>query len=66
MQFALSVNWAYNQLVGEQGTTSGQYAAMTYQADLTIDALFDTAKVSKGADLASEEAAARREGQGHA
>ncbi|NUP00437.1 MAG: hypothetical protein HOV96_23585 [Nonomuraea sp.] len=61
MQFGLTVNFAYSRLIGEQGSTSGLYAGLVLQAEKTIEALYDTTKVSQGAEHASEEAAARQE-----
>ncbi|MFI9589406.1 hypothetical protein [Nonomuraea sp. NPDC052265] len=61
MHFALAVNSAYSQLIGEQGSSSGLYAAMVQQADSTVEALLDISKASGGAEQATEEAAARRE-----
>jgi hypothetical protein len=61
MQFSLAITSAYSVLIGEQGSTGGLYAGMTARADVTIDALFDTAKASQGAEHATQEAAARQE-----
>jgi hypothetical protein len=61
MQFAFAANWAYSQLVGEQGSKSGQYAVLIDQADKTFDALQDIRDASQRAEQASEEAAARQE-----
>lgn len=61
MQFGMTVNFAYSSLVGEQGSTSGLYASLVQQAEKSIEALYDTTKVSQGAEHASEEAAARQE-----
>ncbi|MEV4110557.1 hypothetical protein [Nonomuraea sp. NPDC049695] len=61
VQFSFAANWAYQQLVGEQGSKSGKYAVLLEQADKTFDALVDIKNASQRAEQASEEAAARQE-----
>jgi hypothetical protein len=60
MQFSVSISLAYGALIGEQGSTGGLYAIMVDQGGKAFDALIDVAKASQGAELASEEAAARQ------
>ncbi|MFI6918580.1 hypothetical protein ACIBIZ_01405 [Nonomuraea spiralis] len=61
MQFAMAINSAYSQLIGEQGSSGGLYASMVQRAESTTEALLDIAKASQGAEQATEEAAARQE-----
>ncbi|MEV4113797.1 hypothetical protein [Nonomuraea sp. NPDC049695] len=59
VQYGMATSSAYSVLVGEPGSTSGLYAALTGQAEAVLDTLLDIARTSHKAEQASEEASQR-------